>query len=138
MFGSPQNGRTYEAKDTAQRRGHVTLLRSSHCRIFVCLLALLGIIIESGPGQDSMAIARERQERALNATRPASPVRTTVPGVQDALRDASVRLRPAIVLLGRPDGSCGTGFVVSRANRLVVSAAHVADMHLRKGQFWLC
>ena len=43
------------------------------------------------------------------------------------LRSAAEKLRPGAVLLMAPNGFMGTGFVVSKKNRLLVTAGHLAD-----------
>ena len=51
------------------------------------------------------------------------------------LQNAAKRIRSSLVYLGRPDGDefHGTGFVISRTRRLVLTAAHVADGLFEEG-----
>jgi Trypsin-like peptidase domain len=53
--------------------------------------------------------------------------------VTDTLRAAGGRLRRSAVLLFDSEGNWGTGFVVSKKDRLVVTAGHVAESFLRGG-----
>ncbi len=52
---------------------------------------------------------------------------------QEEVIRAARRLRHAVVFLVWPDGSGGTGFVISRAHRLVVTVGHLADGFFEEG-----
>ena len=54
--------------------------------------------------------------------------------IDTRFKNARRRLSPAIVLLGHPSLGHGSGFVISRKNRLIATAGHVADHSFDAGK----
>jgi tetratricopeptide (TPR) repeat protein len=107
-------------------------------QLLASLTASGSIFVASVHSQDPKPqdAARSGQASATQYAFPGTGGRTVRPGEEVRLRDAARRLRSSVVFLGRNDGFHGTGVIISRDHRLVLTAGHVADGFFEEGSIF--
>ena len=83
--------------------------------------------VEVGSGQAAAGEKPQPQSRGLAIAASPPEDRRPTPFEEADLHDQANRLEDAIFLFHSAGGECGVGFVISRKNRLIVTAGHVAD-----------
>lgn len=108
--------------------------------ILAKLPAAIAICFLSFPGERSFAQPAAKTDEGIGKSLGLTAASGSLPlwtkpdeDARQSLGNFARTIHPAVILVGHPTGGHGTGFVISREHRLVVTNAHVADILHQSG-----